>query len=400
MGEKLHRRKKRLFVFNSQSRMPPEFFINAPIQGRDRKEPPGAPYPKLSFTRLEHIAYLLAHPDVSFEDISFASPEQGAPNLVASKKGEAIHRIQLLGQVWRRSLPNKWEGERHDYPRLYEQNLQNISTILPTVSSDNLTLYRTLLQDVQLGLDPSTHDDINKNRRRVAYQIITRRVLEDMFLRSPFTDTPSFPFERDGYDELPFVDPGVFCNLWDARGTSEEVMQQTEGIFSHHETLPYMRGVIGHGLSGLEVRYSVLLHGVGVMWTGHIDELSRDASGLSIVDFKSGSVHRIPTTGIESEALKAALSLTARAARTFSSADLLSSGHAIELTNYDLSPVESEPVNIRYASFADGKFDEHDFSSWEYFWNNPHGAYAADAFLQRILGEVAQDHDRFAPLLQ
>ncbi len=400
MGEKLHRRKKALLVFNSQIRMPPDFFGSAPIQGRDRKEPPGAPYAKLSFTRLEHIAYLLAHPEVQIEDLSFASSEQSLPNLVTSKKGEAIHRIQLLGQVWRRLLPLKEEGSRRDYLGLYEQNLQNIAAILPTVSPDNLTLYITLLQDDQLGLDPVTHDDLFKKRRAVAYNIIARRVIEDMFLRSPFTDTPSLPFERDTHEELPFVDPGTFCAMWESEGASEEVMRQTDTIFHYHEDLPYMPGVIGHGLSGLEVRYSLLLYNLGVMWTGHIDELSRDASGLSIVDYKSGSLHHIPTIGIESEALKAVLSLTARSARTFSSADLLSSGHAIELSNYDLSPADSEPVNIRYASFANRKFDQYDFSSWEYFWNSSRGAFTADAFLQRILGEVAQDHDRLAPLLE
>ena len=398
MAEILHRSVKPLRFSRHQLSIP-GYLEGASIRYQEQKELPGLAYPKLSVTRIEQLAFLIAHPEMVYEDQVAKDLEQYLPNLVDIQKGHAVHLIQLLGQVWRWCLPYHSEGSRREYPILYMQKLQTIATALPTISADDIVRFITLLSDEQLGTDPSTHDGFYRNRRLRAYEIIADRVLEDMFRRSPFTDMPSLPYDRDNQGEWPCVDPSAFCALWNTRGASEEIMQQTHAIFDYHEQLPYMPGVDDRGLSGLEVRFSLLFHNLGAQFTGHIDQLHRDSGGLTLVDFKSGQLH-VPTHGVQSDALHAALSLTACAARTFTRADLQMPGHAIELTNYDLAPPESEPVHIYYMSFHNGGHNEYGFPSFKYLWNTSRGLHIAEAHIETLLEEVDRDSDRLGHLIQ
>ncbi len=379
------------------------------IDGNERR---GAPIPKLSFSRLEQIGRLLDYPDEIVGATGFIDQE----GQVRILKGNSLHTIQMLAQIWRSIVPlphsiqnrisrgfGGWDYQSESYLVQYRQNLHNIGESLPTVRPELIQHFIALLDDERLAF-PAGHDERDKRSRQSSYRIIAERVMEDIKTRYPFTDTQAMDFGTDMADEFPFSDPWQLEWYWQQMGAHKDILRQTDNIFSHHEDEPFMTGMTGHGSSGMEVRFHAFLPFYGFRWSGRMDEISIEEERLgqrtiTITDYKS-HLPEIPSGGREQDALLVSLCLTAQAARALTRDDLMTQGTAISLEERDLRGQHDAHVSIRYMSFDTYPPSEIDFSEWEPYWNDDRYKGYMDDMIHGLVTDISQNYDRLAPLFQ
>lgn len=364
------------------------------VFGEPRKETK-PPFLLLSQSKLEQLAYFLENPDTNPATLTHEKQ-------ALTTAGIGLHDSCQTISTWLSCLPPNSHHLKQDY---HTNLLHLVAAANPTAPPQKITSIYRLLNDERFILPNSRHESLNAAKHTV-YHLIADKLIDQALSKPPFTTTPLL--DPNQFEELSNSDPDPvrMREIWNQKQYSELIHQRVDNLFKYHQGQVYNPSKIARqspGDYGQEVRASLMIPHLGIIWSTRFDEIyftkSQDGTrNIYITDFKLGHAKFEPKDSLAREMQRLSLFMTALVAQHLPE-KLPITGKAIQLTYR--APVLDSKVNITYLGFKDSpnkidfeKYYGHDWESEGCARNQLHILAEKTAYIQSHRQELAPIFDR------